>query len=154
MSFFSQVQRDRAIAPIYLTSVASPPTSSVARSPSQRLPGIAQRYPGAWSQVVDRTQRFRIMPSAFPGSRGWWYGIVTNATPSKVVAMQIKMGEMAGVTGLEPAASGVTGRRSNQLSYTPQDGAAPDRLGSGSDDLKHPLGGVKRCREQAQIKTD
>ena len=27
---------------------------------------------------------------------------------------------MAGVTGLEPAASGVTGRRSNQLSYTPK----------------------------------
>ncbi len=26
---------------------------------------------------------------------------------------------MAGVTGLEPAASAVTGRRSNQLSYTP-----------------------------------
>ena len=26
---------------------------------------------------------------------------------------------VAGVTGLEPAASGVTGRRSNQLSYTP-----------------------------------
>ena len=29
------------------------------------------------------------------------------------------IGKMAGVTGLEPAASGVTGRRSNQLSYTP-----------------------------------
>ena len=27
--------------------------------------------------------------------------------------------KVAGVTGLEPAASGVTGRRSNQLSYTP-----------------------------------
>jgi hypothetical protein len=27
--------------------------------------------------------------------------------------------EMAGVTGLEPAASGVTGQRSNRLSYTP-----------------------------------
>ena len=26
----------------------------------------------------------------------------------------------AGATGLEPAASGVTGRRSNQLSYTPK----------------------------------
>ena len=29
------------------------------------------------------------------------------------------IGKVAGVTGLEPAASGVTGRRSNQLSYTP-----------------------------------
>ncbi len=28
--------------------------------------------------------------------------------------------EMAGATGLEPAASGVTGRRSNQLSYAPE----------------------------------
>ena len=31
---------------------------------------------------------------------------------------------MAGVTGLEPAASGVTGQRSNQLSYTPIYGMA------------------------------
>ncbi len=30
------------------------------------------------------------------------------------------LAQMAGVTGLEPAASGVTGRRSNQLSYTPR----------------------------------
>ena len=29
-------------------------------------------------------------------------------------------GQMAGVTGLEPAASGVTGQRSNRLSYTPK----------------------------------
>ncbi len=28
--------------------------------------------------------------------------------------------EVAGATGLEPAASGVTGRRSNQLSYAPK----------------------------------
>ncbi len=27
---------------------------------------------------------------------------------------------MAGVTGLEPATSAVTGQRSNQLSYTPE----------------------------------
>ncbi len=29
----------------------------------------------------------------------------------------------AGATGLEPATSGVTGRRSNQLSYAPTNGA-------------------------------
>ena len=33
--------------------------------------------------------------------------------------LMLSMTRMAGVTGLEPAASGVTGRRSNQLSYTP-----------------------------------
>ena len=30
-----------------------------------------------------------------------------------------RWGELAGSTGLEPAASGVTGRRSNQLNYDP-----------------------------------
>ena len=36
---------------------------------------------------------------------------------------------MAGVTGLEPAASGVTGRRSNRLSYTPlRAGARPEAI--------------------------
>ncbi len=35
--------------------------------------------------------------------------------------------ELAGATGLEPATSGVTGRRSNQLSYTP----AGPRKGAG-----------------------
>jgi hypothetical protein len=40
---------------------------------------------------------------------------------------------MAGVTGLEPAASGVTGQRSNRLSYTPAGGVAVevDKRGAG-----------------------
>ena len=46
---------------------------------------------------------------------------------------------VAGVTGLEPATSGVTGQRSNQLSYTPQD---PE----GGLDLRHPLPPVKADR--------
>ena len=42
-------------------------------------------------------------------SKSWKIAGETNA----------KVGKVAGVTGLEPAASGVTGQRSNQLSYTP-----------------------------------
>ena len=51
---------------------------------------------------------------------------------------------MAGVTGLEPAASGVTGRRSNHLSYTPRRDArlgaavmysSPYRVSSSTHDL-------------------
>ena len=34
------------------------------------------------------------------------------------------MRAMAGATGLEPATSGVTGRRSNQLSYAPGTGTS------------------------------
>lgn len=39
---------------------------------------------------------------------------------------------VAGVTGLEPAASGVTGRRSNQLSYTPDASGQAARRVAGS----------------------
>jgi hypothetical protein len=49
------------------------------------------------------------------------------------------LGLVAGVTGLEPAASGVTGRRSNQLSYTPKPRA---------DVLPHPID-VKRTRRDS-----
>ncbi len=38
-----------------------------------------------------------------------------------------RQGLMAGRTGLEPATSGVTGRRSNQLNYRPQPSSAESR---------------------------
>ena len=49
---------------------------------------------------------------------------------------------MAGVTGLEPATSGVTGQRSNQLSYTPE----TSRRREVEDDLRQPRGQVKPLR--------
>ena len=48
-------------------------------------------------------------------------GLLAKTSP-KHLFLQVKYREMAGVTGLEPAASGVTGRRSNRLSYTPAKG--------------------------------
>ena len=47
---------------------------------------------------------------------------------------------MARVTGLEPATSGVTGRRSNQLSYTPLKVNILDKdrytIGQGKNNIK------------------
>ncbi len=49
----------------------------------------------------------------------WWEDAVGAVTKPCCVAQQkfSKRGEMARLTGLEPATPGVTGRYSNQLSY-------------------------------------
>src|SRR3546814_13561824 len=52
---------------------------------------------------------------------------------------------MAGVTGLEPAASGVTGRRSNQLSYTPKPSTTSRR---GAHHVRHT---VSRCQANTRL---
>ena len=45
--------------------------------------------------------------------------MVPRQTAAYCLLMPCSGEKLAGVTGLEPAASGVTGQRSNQLSYTP-----------------------------------
>lgn len=66
----------------------------------------------------------------------------------------IFIGEMAGATGLEPAASAVTGQRSNQLSYAPagvgvsyRGGWRKSRTSLGQDRDNSPLGRVFAPRD-------
>src|SRR5690348_18206149 len=58
---------------------------------------------------IGRYSRSRLSIDDAPKRARWW--------AAKGEADTVT--QMAGVTGLEPATSGVTGRRSNQLSYTP-----------------------------------
>ena len=64
-----------------------------------------------------------------------------------------RVGEkMARVTGLEPATSGVTGRHSNQLSYTRVYAAGTP--GSKEGELRASMGEVKRCRPGSATRAD
>lgn len=77
--------------------------------------GLAKRCNRVGAARESRTQAFpeRILPG-FQGGKGHPGRDSHKADDDRV--------GVAGVTGLEPAASGVTGRRSNRLSYTPARG--------------------------------
>jgi hypothetical protein len=63
--------------------------------------------------------------------------------------LQGREGEMARVTGLEPATSGVTGRHSNQLSYTR---AFPHRAQQAASRAGRLGAGVPRVKQDEAIK--
>ena len=74
---------------------------------------------------VARSSRLRLTKTSGFGapvglepevSDGGAEGLSTTTQPKTVDEV---LRDLAGSTGLEPAASGVTGRRSNQLSYDP-----------------------------------
>ena len=61
---------------------------------------------------------------------------------------------LAGPTGLEPATSGVTGRRSNRLNYDPALGTSLTCGVQGAfPRTAHPTGGVAGCQDQARAKS-
>ena len=53
---------------------------------------------------------------------------VRHTEEQDIVKPSTLLEKVAGVTGLEPAASGVTGQRSNQLSYTPAFALKHDKM--------------------------
>ena len=72
---------------------------------------------------------FRARPLILSGTAAVKAELGSASTPGTMLARQAHhprtrrlqggtWGKVAGVTGLEPATSGVTGQRSNQLSYT------------------------------------
>ena len=63
----------------------------------------------------------------------------------------MREGGMAGATGLEPAASGVTGRRSNQLSYAPMQGSRADLNGTPAQVNPLAASGLRRPRQAATM---
>src|SRR5690606_2981637 len=80
--------------------------------------GGERRDAGGWDRVTRSRGRPRAPRSGSGGTRA-------GGTESRGRAAD-RAHQGAGATGLEPATSGVTGRRSNQLSYAPSEGTGKD----------------------------
>src|SRR5690242_4489087 len=86
--------------------------------------------PGRMTAGCGRPGRVSLRPTtALLRLVAWWRGHPQETDPERPARGH----RLAGATGLEPATSGVTGRRSNQLSYAPAtvDRGATSYLGSG-----------------------
>ena len=71
--------------------------------------------------------------------------------PSRWHLESVKAGEMAGVTGLEPATSGVTGQRSNRTELHPRMGSDDVRVSAVEVKLlagRARFGGGRWCRDR------
>ena len=94
----------------------SPASGSSSRSPAERRKLLAPALRARSGITTSAIVAVRRSPAFAPSSKP----LRTTTAPQQVRCQR------AGATGLEPATSGVTGRRSNQLSY------APERIGTAS----------------------
>ena len=98
-----------------------------------RVAGLSEATGRAYRITMDHVRRVQVVEPKSFGRRG---GRTRHSLHSQ---------EVARVTGLEPATSGVTGRHSNQLSYTRIPRREAMRRGEGRR-LGGPPGSVKRSR--------
>src|SRR5579871_663429 len=72
------------------------------------------RTPSARPPAPQKRRHYRALKFSKKGQNNRFF-----AAQNRSADRLFPAAKMAGATGLEPAASGVTGRRSNQLSYAP-----------------------------------
>jgi hypothetical protein len=115
---------DDAITPAVMATTPSTiirqatPTTAARDAPARRSAAARLRPAAGWSrgpQAATRAARRNASSHLLRANRR-----ATNARPNSERRSEVSF---TGATGLEPATSGVTGRRSNQLSY------APERIG-------------------------
>ena len=93
---------------------------------------------------------------------GWEFRPIGPSKPIVALRNASERVEVAGSTGLEPAASGVTGRRSNQLNYDPAKPFECNRNDAAGSSVTRPVtvpltnratGGVKGAKDSRPLAT-